>query len=132
MNRLDAYNCKSDYYTIYPVDTTYIINNIDELHFNSILLNPELEIEEGILEFTNINRPLSIGYDYVFKNYLGINGKYFEDNKEIVFDLFRNISPKLSSSYLQVDEHLVDDEIIGLLKNNGNIKVLVIGKQKIK
>ncbi len=132
MNRLNAYNCRSEYYTIYPVDEEYIINNIKELHFNSIIINMEVEIEEGILEFTNIEKPLSIGFDYVYKNYLGINGEYFEKNKDKIKKLLIDISSKIETSFLLISKELVTDDIIDMFNKNDKVKELVIGDKKYK
>ncbi len=130
MNKLCAYNCKSEYFTIYPVDLDYVINNIYSLKFNTILYDPKLEIEEGILEFTDLERPFSIGYDYVFKNYFGINGEYFNNHKKEVRDCLKKISSKIETVYLYVDKELVNDEIVEILKNNKGIKELVISNTK--
>ena len=132
MNRLNAYNCRSEYYTIYPVDEEYVINNIKELHFNSIIIDMEVEIEEGILEFTNVEQPLSIGFDYVYKNYLGINGEYFKKNKDKVTKLLIDISSRIETSILFISKELVTDDIIDMFKNNDNVKELVIGDKKYK
>ena len=132
MDRLNAYNCRSEYYTIYEVNEEYVVNHIKELHFNSIIINMEVEIDEGILEFTNIEKPISMGTDYVYKNYLGINGDYFEKNKEKIRKLSIDISSKIETSYLLISKELVTDEIIDMFKNNDKVKQLVIGDKKYK
>lgn len=132
MDKLIAYNCKSEFFTAYPVDISYIINNINSLAFNSILLDPKLEIEEGLLLFTEEARPLSIGYDYVFKNYFGINGEYFKKNKETIHNVLITVCEEIKTIYLHIDRELITDEIEKILIDNKEIKELVIGNIKIR
>ena len=89
----------------------YVAKNIERLHFNSIIYSPELEIEEGILEFTQENQPISMGYDYVFKNYLGINGKYYLDNKREVNKYLCEIGRFITTEYLVINKQFVTEKL---------------------
>lgn len=132
MKRINAYEVKSDYYTIYNVTEEDLLDNIDKYKFNSILFDPKLKIEEGILEFTDEKRPLSIGYDYVYKNYLGINSIYYEKNKEKIDDVLLEISKGIKTIYLYVDKEFINDKLRESLINNKEIKELVIDSEKIR
>ena len=132
MNRLNAFNCHSEYYTIYDATLEEIVNDIDKYPFNTILYSPELEIEEGILEFTQENRPISIGYDYVFKNYLGINGNYYLKNKTYVNKSLYEIGRRIKTKYLYIDKKLVNNTLEKILIKNQNIDTLVIDEKLIK
>lgn len=132
MNRLNAFRCRSEFYTIQEVTLDYVAKNIERLHFNSILYSPELEIEEGILEFTQENQPISMGYDYVFKNYLGINGKYYLDNKREVNKYLCEIGRFITTEYLVINKQFVTEKLKKILIENEDIKTLVIDKEVIK
>jgi hypothetical protein len=132
MKRINAYEVKSDYYTIYNVTEEDLLDNIDKYKFNSILFDPKLKIEEGILEFTDEERPLSIGYDYVYKNYLGINSIYYEKNKEKIDDVLLEISKGIKTIYLYVDKEFINDKLRKSLISNEEIKELVIDSEKIR
>ena len=130
MKRINAYEVKSDYYTIYSVSEEDLLDN--EYSFNSILYDPKLIIEEGILEFTDEERPLSIGYDYVYKNYLGINAIYYKNKQTKIDDVLLKIGKNIKTNYLYVDIELVNDELREVLINNQDINELVIGEEKIR
>lgn len=130
MKRINAYEVKSDYYTIYSVSEEDLLDN--EYSFNSILYDPKLKIEEGILEFTDEERPLSIGYDYVYKNYLGINAIYYKNKQTKIDDVLLKIGKNIKTNYLYVDIELVNDELREVLINNQDINELVIGEEKIR
>ena len=122
MNTLIAYDCRSEYYTIKPIDLDYIKNNIEVLHFNSIVIDLSIKIEEGLLIFTDEERPISIGNDYVYKNYLAINGKYFNKHRDEVIDVINEYAKKGGTTFLQVDSRLLDDEIIKVFEKNKRIE----------
>ena len=122
MNKLIAYDCRSEYYTIKPIDLDYIKNNMEVLHFNSIVIDLCIEIEEGLLTFTDEKRPISIGNDYVYKNYLAINGKYFNSHKDEVMEVIKEYGKKGGTTFLQVDSRLLDDEIIKVFEKNKRIE----------
>jgi hypothetical protein len=122
MNKLIAYDCRSEYYTIKPIDLDYIKNNMEVLHFNSIVIDLCIEIEEGLLIFTDEKRPISIGNDYVYKNYLAINGKYFNSHKDEVLEVIKEYGKKGGTTFLQVDSRLLDDENIKVFENNKRIE----------
>ena len=130
MKRINAYEVKSDYYTIYSVSEEDLLDN--EYSFNSILYDPKLKIEEGILEFTDEERPLSIGYDYVYKNYLGINAIYYKNKQTKIDDVLLKIGKNIKTNYLYVDIELVNDELREVLINNQDINELAIGEEKIR
>ena len=132
MKKLNAYEVRSEFYTIYNVDTNDIINNIGEYGFNSILYDPKLEIEEGLLIFTDEKRPISIGYDYVYKNYLGINPIYYEKNREEIDKMLLVVAKEVKTSYLQIDKEFVNEGIKDALIRNDKIKTLVIDGVKVR
>lgn len=132
MNTLIAYDCRSEYYTIKPIDLDYIKNNMEVLHFNSIVIDLCIEIEEGLLTFTDEKRPISIGNDYVYKNYLAINSNYYENNKDKVDELLLEIGKKIKTIYLYVDKTFVNDDLRKSLIDNNDIQELVIGSEKIR
>ena len=132
MEHLDAYKCKSDYHTVFSVDMDNIIENINDYHFNSIAMDPSVEIEEGLLEFTSKEHPISIGHDYVFKNYLGIDGKYYEDNKKEMDKYLLEIAKRIQTPGLYVDIRLINDKLKKELMNNNEIKALFIGQERVR
>ena len=129
MKTLIAYDCRSQYYTIKQIDLNYIRENIDILHFNSILLDPSVVIEEGLLLFTDKDRPISTRVDYVYKNYLAINGEYFKEHKDEVMDVVNEYSKKGGTTFLNISSELVNDEIINNIKNNKKIEMFKVNKK---
>ena len=132
MKEVNAYEVKSDYFTIYSIDEKDIINNIDKYSFNSIILDMSVKIEEGLLIFNDEERPISIGYDYVYKNYLSISSLYYKNNKKKINELLLDICANIKTVYLYIDKVFVDDLLKEELINNNNIKTLVIGEEKVR
>ena len=132
MRELDAYKCKSEFYSIYSVSMQHILEHIDEYHFNSFVCDLKVEIEEGLLIFTNEEHPISIGYDYVYKNYLGINPIYYEKNREEIDKMLLVVAKEVKTSYLQIDKEFVNEGIKDALISNDKIKTLVIDGVKVR
>lgn len=132
MEHLDAYKCKSDYHTVYSVDMDHIVQNIDNYQFNSIAVDPSVEIEEGLLEFTSDEHPISIGHDYVFKNYLGLDSKYYEANKKEMDKYLIEIAKRVQTPGLYVDIRLINDKLKKVLMENKEIKALFIGQERVR
>ena len=103
MEKLNAFRCISEYYTIKEITLDEVIKNIEQYPLNTILYDPSLEIEEGLLEFTQEDQPISTGYDYVFKNYLGINDKYYLKHMDEVDIKLLEIVKKIETNYLYID-----------------------------
>ena len=132
MKTINAYEVRSEHYTIYSVSEDDILENIDKYSFNSFVCDMKVQIDEGILEFANEERPISVGYDYVYKNYLAINSNYYENNKDKVDELLLEIGKKIKTIYLYVDKTFVNDDLRKSLIDNNDIQELVIGSEKIR
>jgi hypothetical protein len=132
MKKLNAFKCRSEYYTIRESTLDEVIEHLHEWHFNTILYAPSLEIEEGLLEFTQEDQPIAIGYDYVFKNYLGINDKYYLKHMDEVDIKLLEIAKKIETIYLYIDRDFINEEIKKALIDNKKIKTLKIGDELIR
>ncbi len=132
MDKINAYEVRSEYFTIYSVTEDNVLDNLDKYSFNSIVCDMQVQIEEGILEYTNDDKPISIGYDYVYKNYLAISSNYYQKNKKKIDNMLMEIAANIKTVSLYLDKEFINQNLRKILIANQGIEELVIDKEKIR
>ncbi len=115
---------------INTVNIDELINGVDSFSFAKFVINPTLNVNNRVnWHFTDKDHPIVVGDILFLGNILGVEEKYYQENKARFDEIFLILAARVNSTTFTLTGDFITPEMIRAVAKNPNIKKIYLGER---